>query len=117
MKPVTVITLRLKESSDTCLRLDGTVRVAFDSFESAEAFALTTVGYVGDVPYNCLQCRRVHLARPLWLLPNRVAVIERGIELVTSPVGDQDACIEWLRRNLRGGDKILCIRSVELMLQ
>jgi hypothetical protein len=98
-----------------CLRLDGAPRAAFDSFEEAEAFSLTHENYVGDVPYNCMQCKRVHLARPAWLLPNRVAEIRRGDEILSSPVGDQDSCIAWIRQTLRPdlGDEILHIRSRE----
>ena len=104
---------------EPCLRLNGTPRAAFDTIPEAEAFALTNVNYVGDVAYNCLRCKRVHLARPVWLLPNRVAEIRRGGEILSSPVGDQDSCVEWLRKHFRPdlGDEFIQIRSIELVLQ
>jgi hypothetical protein len=99
-----------------CLRLNGTPRAVFDTIAEAEAFALTNENYVGDIPWRCDRCGRIHLYRPAWLLPNRIAEIRRGDEILSSPVGDQDACIEWLKQNLRRGDEFH-IRSTELMLQ
>lgn len=118
MKLYLQILLReMEEPMKPCLRLDGKPRAAFDTTAEAEAFALKTEDYVGDLAYECQTCRRIHLARPAWLLPNRIAEIRRGTQILSSPVGDQDSCVEWLKQNLRGGDVVSVIRSTDLVLQ
>jgi len=107
-----------KPMSEPCTRItDGKPRAAFDTEEEAEAFSLRNENYVGDLPWRCVKCGKVHLYRPDWLLPNRVAQIRRGDEVLTSPVGDQDSCMGWLRENFRpnSGDEFLHIASRELV--
>jgi hypothetical protein len=100
-----------------CLRLNGTPRATFDTEVEAEAFSLTNANYIGDIPWRCDRCGKVHLYRPVWLLPNRIAEIRRGDEILCSPVGDQDFVNEWLRRNLSSGDEFIQIRSTEWVIQ
>jgi hypothetical protein len=109
-----------KPMSEPCTRItDGKPRGHWRTEEEAGAFALTDENYVGNIPWRCEKCGWFHLYVPMWLLPNRVAEIRRGEEILSSPVGDQDSCLAWLRETFRPelGDEFIQIRRTELVLQ
>jgi len=102
---------------NSCFQINGTPRATFETEHEAEIYALANEHYVGDFPWPCDRCGKFHLYRPEWLFDNRVAQIRRGgDEILSPPVGDQESCLDWLRRNLQSGDELLHIASREFLL-
>jgi len=59
------------QSSNLCLRRNGTQRAWFFTRQEAEHFAASPANpaYHGDIAHQCAKCGFYHLSRPEWLEP------------------------------------------------